>query len=294
MTHPERSFATWFFDYDNDGWLDIFAAAYGSQLTDIAADHLGRPHQGMLAKLYHNEGKAGFRDVTAEMGLDFPSQTMGSSFGDLDNDGFLDIYLGTGGPHYDWLVPNIMLRNNVGKRFEDVTTETGTGHLQKGHGIVFADLDNDGDQDIYAMLGAFFPGDKFTNAMFLNPGHGRHSLKLKLVGTRTNRLGVGARIAVHVQTPGGPRQIHRAAGMVASFGGLPTRQEIGLGDATAIESVEIWWPTSNTRQTFKDIPLDSYVQLTEAEPEFVKLELPRIDFEQHVPPEEKFQVSADE
>jgi hypothetical protein len=73
--------------------------------------------------------------VTREAGLDRVLLVMGSNFGDIDNDGYLDIYLGTGQPAYFYVVPNVMLKNVDGRRFEDVTVSTGTGHLQKGHGI---------------------------------------------------------------------------------------------------------------------------------------------------------------
>ena len=81
---------------------------------------------------------------------------MGANFGDLDNDGFLDLYVGTGAPDLNTLVPNRMFRNAGGRVFQDVTTSGGFGHLQKGHGIAFGDLDNDGDQDIYEVIGGWF------------------------------------------------------------------------------------------------------------------------------------------
>jgi hypothetical protein len=90
-------------------------------------------------KLYRNDGKGGFQDVTKEVGLDRVVPTMGANFGDLDNDGFLDFYLGTGAPSYAALMPNFMFRNRGGKNFVDVTATTGTGHLQKGHGVAFGD-----------------------------------------------------------------------------------------------------------------------------------------------------------
>ena len=96
-----------------------------------------------------------------------------------------------------------MLRNAGAVHFEDVTVESGLGHLQKGHGIAFNDLDHDGDQDIYHQLGGFFPADGFHNALFQNPGNDGHYLKLLLRGRRSNRLGLGARVAVELETAAG-------------------------------------------------------------------------------------------
>ncbi|HEY3177087.1 MAG TPA: CRTAC1 family protein [Candidatus Polarisedimenticolia bacterium] len=280
LTEPKgRSFAPWFFDYDNDGWLDLWVSAYDALIADIAADYLGLPHQAHLPCLYHNKGDGTFVDVAVPMGLGHPYRPMGANFGDIDNDGYLDIYLGTGDPDYRSLVPNIMLRNDGGKRFQDVTTSGGFGHLQKGHGIAFADFDHDGDEDIYHQLGGFVPGDKFGNVLFMNPGHGGHQLSLKLVGVQSNRAGIGARIKVVVQTPTGTREIHRAVGSVSSFGGSPLlRQEIGLGDATRIVELLIWWPKSGLRQTLRDVPIDSFVEVTEGSSEIKRLPLKRFAF----------------
>jgi hypothetical protein len=203
---------------------------------------------------------------------------MGASFGDFDNDGWLDVYLGTGDPTYQAVVPNIALRNDRGVRFQNITQSAGLGHLQKGHEVVFADLDDDGDQDIYHQLGGFYPGDAFANALFLNPGHANHFLKIELVGVETNRQGVGTRIAVHVETPNGPRTIHRAPGCVSSFGQCPRRQEIGLGDATSIRSVDVWWPTSGLRQTFDAVPLDGSIRITEGDDALETLRLHPVSF----------------
>ncbi|MCZ6697351.1 MAG: CRTAC1 family protein [Planctomycetota bacterium] len=264
MTEPSRrSFATWFFDYNNDGWLDLLVVSYEGGVADLASEALGRPHTGARPRLYHNNGDGTFTDKAVELGLNHMYLPMGANFGDLDNDGWLDIYLTTGDPDYQSLMPNVMLRNNAGRRFQNVTTSGGFGHLQKGHGIAFADLDHDGDQDIYHQLGGFFPGDKYHNALFVNPGHGNHFLTIDLVGVRSNRWGYGARIKLVVDTPAGQREIHRAVGSVSSFGGSPHRQEIGLGDATGINAVEIYWPASDTRQVFKDVAMDRMMRVTE-------------------------------
>jgi hypothetical protein len=270
VTEPAgRSFATWFFDYDNDGWLDLWVGAYSASIAELAAEYLGQHPQAAWPRLYRNNGDGTFTDKTRDLGLERVFLPMGANFGDFDNDGWLDIYLGTGDPGYETLMPNVALRNDAGRRFQDVTQSGGLGHLQKGHGIGFADLDNDGDQDVYHQLGAFYPGDAFRNALFLNPGHGNRFLVLELVGQRTNRMATGARIKVVLDTPSGARELHRAVGSVSSFGGSPRRQEIGLGDATAVSSVEVSWPVSGERQVFRGVPLDSFQRIVEGEAELV-------------------------
>jgi hypothetical protein len=272
-----RSFATWFFDYDNDGWLDLFVAAYDAKVADVAAHYLGLPNSATSPRLYHNDGDGTFTDVTRQVGLDRPVLPMGANFGDLDNDGFLDIYLTTGEPSFESIMPNVMLRNDGGNRFQDVSRSGGLGHLQKGHGVAFADLDDDGDQDIYHQLGGFYPGDAFHNALFLNPGHGHRSLTVRLVGSTSHRTGYGVRLRVVVETPRGRREIHRAAGSVSSFGGSPARQEIGLGDATAVSRLEVFWPASGLRQEFTDVPLDSIVEVREGQDALVTINLPALE-----------------
>jgi hypothetical protein len=158
-----------------------------------------------------------------------------------------------------------MFRNEGGRRFQDVTTSGGFGQLQKGHGVAFGDIDNDGDQDVLHQLGGFFPGDRFRNALFRNPGHANRFLVVDPVGTRSNRDGYGARIRVEVEGDDGRREIHRAVGSVSSFGGSPRRQEIGLGKATRIVRLEVAWPASGTVDTFTDVPLDAAIRVTEGE-----------------------------
>jgi tetratricopeptide (TPR) repeat protein len=275
VTRPDdRSFAAWFMDYDNDGWLDLFVAAFDASVDDVAADHLGVPHGATAPCLYRNAGDGTFTDVTAEAGLDHAWLPMGANFGDLDNDGWLDVYLATGEPDYQALMPNVMLRNDGGRRFQDVTTSGGFGHLQKGHGVAFADLDEDGDQDVYHQVGGFFPGDQFQNALFINPGQRGHWLTIHLEGTTSNRSALGARLTVTVDTPGGPREIHRAVGSVSSFGGSPRRQEIGLGDATAVRRVAVWWPASGIRQTFEAVEMDGAVRIVEGSDRLERLPRP--------------------
>ncbi|MFQ5720162.1 MAG: CRTAC1 family protein, partial [Acidobacteriota bacterium] len=277
VTRPAgRSFATWFFDFDNDGDLDLFVTAYLAQVEDIAADTLGLARGSELwPRLYRNDGDR-FSDVTVDAGLDHPSLPMGANFGDINEDGFVDIYLGTGAPAYEALMPNIMYLNRGDSTFTDVTFSGGFGHLQKGHGISFADLDNDGDNDISLQAGGMFPGDRFSNALFVNPGHGHHFLSVQAVGRRSNRAAIGTRLHVRVTTAGGTRSIYRWVTSGGSFGSSSLEQSIGLGDATGIETLEVMWPATGRTQTFHDVPLDAFIRVLEDEEMFERVTKPRL------------------
>jgi hypothetical protein len=189
---------------------------------------------------------------------------MGSNFGDIDNDGYLDIYLGTGDMSYEGLDVNLMFRNVEGGRFEDITTSSGTGHLQKGHGVSFADWDNDGDVDLFVVLGGGYPGDQSYNALFANPGNKHHWLKVKLVGTKTNRSAFGARVKVDLTgADEAARSIYRVIGNNGSFGGNSLVETIGLSDATRVTELTVSWPTSHTTQNFRDLAADQAIEITE-------------------------------
>ncbi len=275
VTEPFDSFATWFWDYDNDGWLDIFAAGYGEDIEGVAADLMGLENNGPYPRLYRNVGGTGFEDVTQETGLMRVHLAMGANFGDLDNDGFPDFFLGTGAPSYDALAPNVMYRNDSGKGFQDVTFSGGFGHLQKGHGASFGDLDRDGDQELFVQVGGFFPGDGFVNALYKNPGHGNRWLSVKLVGTQSNRAAIGARVKVTVMaSDGNRRSVYSTVSNGSSFGGSTLTQEIGLGKAQKIESLEVHWPASEIRQVFRDVPIDTHLRVIEGEDEYEVIDLP--------------------
>ncbi len=279
VAEPRFSFSTWFFDYDNDGWLDLFVAGYASSYleasaVEVAAEYFGRPVTLTTARLYRNRGDGTFEDVTVATGVDRAALTMGCNFGDLDNDGYLDFYLGTGAPDFRALVPNLMFRNDAGHRFQDVTTAGGFGHLQKGHGIAFADFDGDGDQDVVAVLGGAFSGDGYPDALFENPGTGARWVTLRLVGTTANRAALGARVRVDLRTEDGPRSIHRVVSSGGSFGASSLQLEIGLGRALAIEAVVVAWP-GGEEQRFTTVPMDRVVLVHQGEVEVRLWEAPR-------------------
>lgn len=265
VAEPIESFPTFFFDYDNDGWPDLFVGGYWfDTLNDIGAFQMKKTFRAEVPRLYHNNHNGTFTDVTKLMRLDRAIIPMGAGFGDLDNDGWLDIYLGTGDPAFEALLPNRMFRNNQGKEFQDVTTSGGFGHLQKGHGIAFGDIANNGNEDVFEVMGGALPGDTYQAVLYHNPGHpGNHWVTLELEGVQTNRAAFGARISVFVQNGKSKRRIYRTVGYGSSFGGNPIRQHIGLGPATEIDAIEVYWPVSTTTQRFTRVAVDQAFHIVE-------------------------------
>ncbi len=269
VTGPPHAFSCMFWDYDNDGRLDLFVCDWGGSLAEFVAVFLGLPVQSENhAHVYHNLGVDGFKEVSLALGLARPMPVMSVNAGDIDNDGDLDIHLGTGWMSLTGLVPDLTYLNS-GNTFDDVTESTATGHLQKGHGVSFADWDDDGDLDLFVVLGGGYPGDRGYNALFQNPGHGRHWLKIKLIGDKTNRSAFGARLRVDLKHADGSTQsIHRVIGNNGSFGGNTLTELIGLGDAPTVDKLTVSWPTSGTSQTFESIKADQSLEITEGASDF--------------------------
>ncbi len=88
----------------------------------------------------------------------------------------------------------------------DVTVSSGTGELDKGHGVAFADLDNDGDEDILTSIGGAIPGDRHAFRLFENPGNGNDWISVRLAGVKANRGAIGARIKVTVKNEAGAQR----------------------------------------------------------------------------------------
>lgn len=288
LTENMNTFPTWFWDYDNDGWLDIFVSEFDflsktqdklPPLYNVAADAMGQQVKKGKPRLYRNLGDGSFEEVAAAAGLDQVLYTMGSNFGDFDNDGWLDMYLGTGDPEYSTLIPNKAFRNAEGKFFQDVTSSSGLGHLQKGHAIAFGDLDHDGDQDIYANMGGAYEGDVYRNALFENPGQGNHHwLKVRLVGKESNRMGLGASFRLVVRENGQRREIYRQLTSGGSFGSNPLRLEVGLGSASVVDTLEVVWPVSGQRQIFANVAADQFIKITEGQDKAEPLEVQPLIF----------------
>lgn len=277
---PLQSFSAWFWDYNNDGALDLFVASYAAGVDAVAASYLGRPFkvERTRMRLYRGDGHGGLMEVGKEHNLLHPTKPMGANFGDIDNDGYLDFYLGTGDTDYNYLMPNLFYRNSGGMGFVDVTTAGGFGQLQKGHSIAFADFDNDGDQDVFAQMGGAYLGDSYNDSLYENPGFGSRWLAVKAVGTRSNRAAIGVRLRVDIIEGGERRSVYKHVNSGGTFGANPLRQTIGLGQASQIERLEVYWPTTDATQVFTEVPLDAFIEVVEEREQFTVFQLPSFTF----------------
>jgi hypothetical protein len=281
--NKERTFTTWFYDYNNDGWQDILVSDYNFNRTlgfYSAAAALGHPIKDAgNVFLYRNNHDGTFTNVTKEAGLDKVVFSMGGNFGDIDNDGYPDMYLGTGNPDFRSLVPNKMFKNVGGKKFVDITTSSRTGNLQKGHGVAFADFRNTGNQDIFAQMGGAYIGDSYTSSLYLNPrANNNNWISLKLDGIKANKAGIGSHIKLTFTENGVKRSVYKDVNSGGSFGSSPLRQEMGIGQAKVIDEMEIKWAGSGTIQRFVNISPNQFLHITEGEDQYKVVHLNKLTF----------------
>ena len=235
------AFVTFFLDVDNDADLDIFISNSGSFQAFIACQITGNAtHDSDRQVLYRNNGDGTFTDVTRESGLYHAFGAMGANFGDINSDGYVDIYLATGAPQMGRLERDALFQNNGDGTFTDVTVDLGLGNVGKGHGVTFGDADADGDVDIYVPVGGAFIGDQWHNLFYKNTGPRNNWITLKLVGVKSNRDGIGAKVTLRT----GNSVIYREVSGGCGFGSTNSLSlEIGLGTHTKIDTLEIVWPS---------------------------------------------------
>ncbi|MGZ3927539.1 MAG: CRTAC1 family protein [Mucilaginibacter sp.] len=282
-SNKESTFTTWFYDYNNDGWPDILVSDYHFNKSlgyYAAAKALGNPvPDAGNVFLYRNNHDGTFTNVTKEAGLDKVVFSMGANFGDIDNDGYPDMYFGTGNPDFKSLVPNKLFRNLGGKKFADVTTSSRTGNLQKGHGVAFADFRNNGIQDIFIEMGGAFIGDSYTSSLYVNPGQSNNNwISLKLEGVKANRAAIGSHIKVTFTENGVKRSVYKDVNSGGSFGSSPLRQEIGIGQASSIDEIEINWAGSLTVQRFNNIAPNQFLHIKEGDAHVAVIHLKKLIF----------------
>jgi hypothetical protein len=261
-----------FLDYDNDAYPDILKtnlAQWGSVLTALSDGFFSQSESARelanhdMPRLYRNNRNGTFTDVSERAGLVHPIGVMGANVADLDNDGFLDLYFGTGDPQVERLEPDRFYRNNGDGTFTDLTFATGLGNTGKGHGVTFVDFDHDGDLEIYAPVGGFVHGDAWPNAFYLNrQTTGNHWLHVDLEGTRSNLGAIDAKLILRAGDLKLLREVKNGEGFGSS--NSPT-VEFGLGKYDVVESLEILWPSGET-QLFTDLPVDKRIHVVEGEP----------------------------
>jgi len=243
-------------DYDNDGRLDLYISDFQK-----SSDHI-----------WHNEGKGSFEEVSDQVGITIPTYNVlsfGGGFFDYDNDGWLDLFIANGHVYPEveqsaqkaaYKQINSLFHNDGKGKFVEVTKTSGDGFQTPyvGRGAAFADFDNDGYVDVVVANNGDPP-----LLLHNGGGTGNHFVNFKLVGTKSNRDAMGARIRIHVGNLSQMREIY-GGGSYLSQSDL--RANFGLGAATRVESVEISWP-SGQKQTFKDVEADKFYLIEEGQKE---------------------------
>jgi hypothetical protein len=236
-------------DYDNDGDMDIYVTNF--------ADAAGAP---LPNALFRNDGKGVFEDVTQEAGVGGEDYSLGAAFGDLDNDGYLDLYVVNNGG------PNVLYRNNGDGTFSDVTGQAGVGDEGFGSNAALGDLNNDGYLDIYLANSGFSDDDMGnSDVLYMNNGGDNHWLQLSLQGTMSNKSGIGARVSV--STADGARAVLHQMREISGGRGYAQDSPVanfGLGEHEAADVVEVVWP-SGLVQTLNNVKADQLVVIVEGE-----------------------------
>ncbi len=238
-------------DYDRNGTIDLFK-------TNFAGD---------TSTLYANDGKGLCEDRTFMAGIGLNTRWLGWGVGfvDLDNDGWLDLFLVNGHvyPEVERLKSEgayrqrkVVYRNLGNGRFEDISARLGPPVTTPaaGRGAAFADFDNDGDIDV-VVSNMNAPPDFFR----LDLKSAAHWISLRLVGTTSNRSAIGARVTL--EAPGGV-QVQEVRGGGSYYSQNDLRVHFGLGAAARIDRVAVRWPSGRTEQ-WTDVPVDRITTLTE-------------------------------
>ncbi len=222
-----NSFGSSVGDIDNDGDFDIFVANNGNQ----------------KAFLYRNNGNGTFTKVTDDAAVQQNENSVGSAFGDLDNDGDLDLIV-TNAFVNGQLLANRMYRNNGSGSFTRVDTGIIANDLGWSYGVAFGDYDRDGDLDV-AMASCY--GESLQkNALYRNEGNSNAWLTVKLTGTVSNRSAIGATVKAKATIDGKQVwQLRQVSGQ-SGYCGQTLESHFGFGAATVIDSLVVKFPSGKT------------------------------------------------
>jgi enediyne biosynthesis protein E4 len=216
--------------------------------------------------LYVNDGKGYFENETIAAGLGVETRYVnwGAGIIDLDNDGNPDLFYVTGNvypeverkrPQYQLKTPRVIFRNLGNGKFEELMDQGGPG-ISEAHcsrGCAFGDFDNDGDLDIL-IINLNEPPSLLRNDL----RGGNHWLKLKLIGTKSNRSAIGTRVICHY---GGKRQAQELVAQSSFYSSNDPRLHFGLGNAITAD-LEVRWP-SKARQLLKNVRADQILTIRE-------------------------------
>ncbi len=247
-------------DIDDDGWLDVIQYSWAIHEDVVHSLRTGEaPRYGHPTRVYRNNRDGTFTDIGPEIGIRECWGSMSGNAADLNNDGYIDIALGNGGPLMDRSEPVVILEND-GRQFRNVTFSAGLPLVGKGHGANCADLFGDGRLSILLGTGGNYPGDLMTTSVFCPRKRPGNYLAVHLTGKTSNRDGLGARLKLLA----GGREQHRVVNGGSNFGCLPPDQHFGLGDLTEADALEVWWP-SGLAQRFEHLPANRKIHITEGE-----------------------------
>jgi tetratricopeptide (TPR) repeat protein len=247
-------------DIDNDGWLDIVQFTYSRPQDAIYTLRTGHGPSGSIPmRVWRNNRDGTFTNIAPQLGLTGCWGTMSGTVGDVNNDGHLDILMGNGGPGMDHTEASLLLEND-GSRFHNVTFAAGMPFTGKGHGANMADLAGDGRLHLIVAGGGMYPGDLLTATVFRPKRLPGNYLNVRLVGTRSNRDAIGARLRLQA----GGRAQHRLVSGGSGFGCLPYEQHFGLGTGTQLERLEIRWPSGHVQQ-LEQLPCNQSIRIVEGQ-----------------------------
>ncbi len=255
---PALAFNAQWCDIDNDGWLDIVQYTWSIHEDTISSMRTGHaPPYGHATRVFRNNRDGTFSVISPDLGLTECWGSMSGNAADINNDGYLDIVLGNGGPLMDRNEPMVILEND-GVRFRNTTFSAGLPIQGKGHGVNCADLFGDGRLSILCATGGAYPGDLMTTSVFAPRHRPGNYLAVILEGTASNRGAVGARLKLVAAG----REQHRVINGGSNFGCLPPQQHFGLGILEQVESLEIWWPSGLTER-FENLPANQRIHIVE-------------------------------
>jgi hypothetical protein len=238
-------------DYDCDGWLDIIKTNYSDQTSNV----------------YHNNGDGTFYDAVLQAGLGGNTKFLGWGVGlfDFDNDGWADIFMSNGHVfpevdtkklHLTYKQRKIVYKNQGTGKFVDVTADSGPDlNLSRAsRGVAFGDFDNDGDVDVVVVNMNEGP------SLFRNDTKTQNNwLKIKCIGTKSNRSGIGTRVRVVI---GKHSQINEVLSGSSYISQNDLRLHFGLGPAKMVDLIEVRWPLGLV-ESFKNVDANQLLVLQE-------------------------------